>query len=102
MKGARMQSNAISLEHELSSIYDCDRFSMGGFINSDHIRSKGFIPAIIMILSNYYTTHENRTLIDEYINDILYFSGTRMDDLDESEVDHILDGFEKLKGRIHS
>ena len=101
MKGARMQSHAINIELELSSIFDCERFAMGGFINADHIRRTGFISAIVLILSRLYTSDRNRELIDEYLNEVMWYLGMGLDDIEEGKTEKILDDFEKVKNKLN-
>lgn len=100
MKGSRMQSHAISIEHQLQTTFDSDRNALGGFINSDYIRRVGFIPALILLLSKKYIHTGDRKVIDDFINDILNYSGTNMDDLDEDIVEDILDKFQQVKKKI--
>lgn len=101
LKGSRMQQEAIGIEFKLRNELRCERFGLGGFVNSDHIRSGGFISAIILILSKYYNDG-NKAIIDEYINDILFYSGERMDDIDEDVVDDIIERFKKISKKIGS
>lgn len=100
MKGSHMQSHAVSIEHQLRTTFDSGRYALGGFINSDHIRSVGFIPALILLLSKKYIHTGDRRVIDDFINDILHYSGTNMDDLDEDTVEDILEKFQQIKKKI--
>jgi hypothetical protein len=73
---------------------------MGGFVNSDHMRSKGFIPAMTLILSTKYTSKDNRNIIDEFLNDVLYYSGTGLDDLEEDVVEDMVGKFDELFDKL--
>ncbi|MCR4911732.1 MAG: hypothetical protein K5925_04345, partial [Bacilli bacterium] len=41
--------NAITLEHIVRKVYNCDRFGMGGYINSDHFEFSPFDAALIAL-----------------------------------------------------
>jgi len=99
MKGARMQQHAIDLEFHLQEEFNCERFGLGGFVNSDHIRSAGFISSLVLILSKYYSK-PNRQKIDDFINDVLFYSDLRMDDIDEDVIEDILSSFDTLYNSV--
>lgn len=100
MKGSRMQSHAVSMEHQLRTAFDSDRYGLGGFINSDHIRKVGFIPTLILLLSKKYIHSGDRRMIDDFINDILHYSGVSMDDLEEDTIEEILEKFDQIKKKL--
>ena len=100
MKGTRIRSHAISIEHQLRTEFDCERFALGGFIDSEHIIKTGFVSAIILLLSKKYIHTGNRKLIDDFIDNILDYSGIKMDELDEKVVEDILEKFDKIKKKI--
>ena len=41
--------DAITLEHIVRKVYKCDRFEMGGYINSDHFEYSPFDAALIAL-----------------------------------------------------
>lgn len=76
----RSQSYAVSIEHDLRKVFDCDRGGFGGIADSDFIRKQPF-PAMFAALSYIYANAENskRTAIEKFINDMMYYSEMSID-----------------------
>lgn len=89
----RSQSYAVSIEHDLRKVFNCDRFGFGGIANSDFIRKQPF-PAMFSALSYIYATagNEKRNIIEKFISDVMFYS--------EMSIDYLLsfDTSEKTEG----
>jgi len=100
-KGAALQNHARYIEHKLRHIYNCDRFSLGGIINSDHIKRVGFVHSIAMVFASEYHEEARRKEIDDFLSDIIYYSGKSMSEIESEsngEVDRIMERFKSLRG----
>lgn len=81
-KGALAQGYAVSIEHILCKVFDCERFGYGGIVNSDFIRKQPFT-AMACGFSFIYATakSDKQKEIIEFINDYSFFSEMSIDTL---------------------
>lgn len=42
-------NHSVTLEHIVSEVFSCDRYGMGGYINSDHFDSEPFDAALFVV-----------------------------------------------------
>lgn len=95
MDGAKIQSYAVGIEHDLRNEYNCDRFGIGGIANSDHIRRSGFYHCMAMVLVKYYYG-DNRKLIDNFLNENWDIDVMKMDDIGLKKVEEVLEQYENV------
>ena len=89
-----MQGIAHGLEQTLRNEYHCDRYGVGGIINSDWIRNQrgAFFYCMVMALVKYYST-ESASLIDKFIEDIDEIKEMKMDEIENSVAENIYSDF---------
>jgi hypothetical protein len=78
--GAVAQGYAVTIEHILCDIYDCERYGFGGVVNSDFIREQPF-SAITCALSFVYSNADDikRVEIDKFIENYYFFRKMSLD-----------------------
>jgi len=95
MNGAKFQSYACSIEHDLRAEYNCDRMGIGGIANSDHVRGGGLYHCLAMVLVKYYYG-ENKKNIDDFIENIWDIDGKKMEDIGLEKVEEVLKKYEQV------
>lgn len=78
--GAHAQGYAVSIEHILWDVFECERFGFGGIVNSDFIRKQPFT-AMACGLSLVYANAANnkRITIEKFIEEYSFFSEMSLD-----------------------
>ena len=94
MIGASAQSYAVSVEHILCNVFNCERFGFGGIVNSDYIRKHPYA-AMTSGLAYIYATANSakKSEITKFAEDFNFFSDMSFDELlsfDSSE--KVIDG----------
>jgi len=76
----RSQSYAVSIEHILRRVFECDRCGFGGIANSDYIR-KHPCAAMFSCLAYLYAnaSSEKRVEIEKFIEDHLLYADMSID-----------------------
>lgn len=99
------QSYAVLIEYILRDVFNCERFGVGGIVNSDYIR-KHPIASIIHAATYLYAkaSSEQKEIIEKFIQDIIYYSEWSIDmllsfDSRTKEIDGITYGLEFENGR---
>lgn len=84
--GSKSQNYAISIEHKLSNIFNCDRGGIGGMVNSDFIRPMpyGVMVATLMFLYKEKDIVSQKN-IEKFINDYQFYSNKRIDEIIEDQ-----------------
>ena len=77
----KAQGYAVSIEHILRKIFDCDRFGFGGQVNSDFIRKHPFLSMTQGLAYKYALYPQKRKNIDAFINHFSFYSAMSLDDL---------------------
>lgn len=80
LQGAHAQGYAISIEHILCDVFDCERFGFGGIVNSDFIRKQPFT-AMLSGLSFIYATAKDykQEEIINFIEEYSFYSEMSLD-----------------------
>lgn len=112
------QSYAVRIEHILCRIFSCERYGVGGIVNSDHIR-KHPISSMIHAATYLYAKADfkRKETIEKFIEDVTYYSEWSIDTLlsfetnekvisgityglefgnGRQELEHIIEEFEKI------
>jgi len=94
------QMYAVQIEHIMSSVFNCERFGIGGIVNSDCIRINP-IYSMFLTLTYIYAgaNSELKKEIENFIQDNYYYSKWSIDEILEFDSDtHIVDGSEYSLG----
>lgn len=91
---------AVSLEHTLRGILECDRGGLGGLIDADAIEYGSMFTVIISTLSIKYIGEKNTKLIDRFIESILEYEGKNLAEIGEEKVIEIIDSFRKVYSQL--
>ena len=76
----KAQGYAVSIEHILSRIFNCERFGFGGQVNSDRIRRHPFLSITQGLAYIYATsTSEKRSEISNFNNEYFYYEEMSLD-----------------------
>lgn len=59
------RSSALELEMIVRKVYSCERFGMGGYINSDHFSSEPFDAALIALSPLWQ--NDDSTLVEDFL-----------------------------------
>lgn len=87
--GAEAQGYAIEIEHIMSTIFNCNRFGVGGIVNSDVIRRMPFTSMIHALTHNYATADKaTRQKLENFIEELSYYCKWSIDDLLEFETNN--------------
>lgn len=63
----RAQSYAVQIEHIMSSVFKCERYGIGGLVNSDYIRKHPYAAMVATLTYRYYDLeHQANKFIDKY------------------------------------
>ena len=78
----RAQGYAVSIEHDMSRVFGCERFGFAGVVNSDFIRGNP-LAAILATCGFIYAqvSEENKTLIEKFIEDTTFYWKMSLDKL---------------------
>lgn len=94
MIGAHAQGYAVSIEHILCNVFDCERFGFGGIVNSDYIRKHPYSAMTCGLACLYATANSTRRAeITKFVENFYFFSDMSLDELlsfDSSE--KVIDG----------
>lgn len=76
------QNYAIRIEHIMCDTFGCDRFGMGGFVNSDYIRRHPFM-AIMSTLTYLYGRNEANCIsaVSNFFDTYHYYGEWSIDEL---------------------
>ena len=92
--GAKAQGYAITIEHILCDIFECERFGFGGIVNSDHIRKYPYHAMTNGLAYIYFSANEGqRKKIDNFIDTNYFYANMSIDTLLSFETNsQIIDG----------
>lgn len=78
---ASPQSYADRLEHIMCDVFNCERFGIGGLVNSDYIRRHPFTAMVstLTFLSGSRNA-DNIEGVSKFFEDFSYYSGWSIDD----------------------
>ncbi|MCB2299900.1 hypothetical protein [Clostridium tagluense] len=91
---------AVSLEHTLRGILECDRGGLGGLIDADAIEYGSMFTVIVSTLSIKYIGEKNTELIDRFIESILEYEGKRMAEIGEQKIKGIIDSYREVYSQL--
>lgn len=90
----RSQSYAVTIEHILEDVLECNRFDMAGVVNSDFIR-KNPLAAILTVCGYLYADTNKRLLVDKFIEETSFYLKMSIDELLSFESNNkVVDGCE--------
>lgn len=78
----RAQGYAVSIEHDMSRVFGCERFGFAGIVNSDFIR-RNSLAAVLATCGFIYAQvgSEDRTRIEKFIEDTSFYWQMSLDKL---------------------
>ena len=86
---------AINIEHKLSNYFDCERFGLGSYINSDSIERDLYITLVIALAPAYKNAGRvKQKEIDDFLENNYKYSEMNIEQIGISNVELI---FEDLK-----
>lgn len=70
----RAQGYAVSIEHDITRVFECERFGFAGIANSDFIRSNP-LAAILATCGFIYAqvNDENKSRVEKFIEDTRFY-----------------------------
>ncbi len=69
------QQYSIDIEHILGRIFDCDRFGVGGLVNSDYIRRQPFSCMMQGLCYQYASADDKKKVeIEEFFSEYSFYS----------------------------
>lgn len=88
------QMYAVEIEHIMSSVFHCDRFGIGGIVNSDCIRRNPYFSMVSTLTFVYANSDaEKKRQIEQFIDDFSYYSNWNIDTILSFETNRkIVDG----------
>lgn len=94
----RSQSYAVSIEHILCTIFDCDRFGFGGVVNSDYIRKQPF-SALFCGLACLYpnSAPDKKARMEKFISDHMFYAEMSIDYLLSFDTNSKSDGISTIE-----
>ena len=90
------QMYAVEIEHIMSKVFGCDRFGIGGIVNSDCIRQNPYF-SMVSALTYLYASADikQREIITKFIEDNYFYSKWNLDTILEFDTDtKVIDGCE--------
>ena len=90
-------AKALSLEHTLRTIFNCERFGFGGYINSDMIE-KNPVQSFALGLAVIYNTKSElqKEAIDRFLEDSLDYEDLSIREIEETEFNTLVERFNSL------
>ena len=74
------QAYAVEIEHIMSSVFNCDRYGVGGIVNSDSIRRNPYFSMVSALTFQYANcTAEKEKRIENFIEKYFYYSDWSLD-----------------------
>lgn len=88
------QMYAVEIEHVLCKVFRCERFGVGGLVNSDHIRQHPFHAMMCALSCIYaYADAEKKRAIEKFFTDYSFYADWNIDTILSFESpDKIMDG----------
>lgn len=71
------QVYAVEIEHKMERVFNCERYGVGGLVNSDHIRRYPF-HSMICTLTHLYC-NANKNVIDNFFDKYSLYSDWSID-----------------------
>ena len=71
------QSYAIEIEHQMWKIFNCERFGVGGLVNSDYIRKYPFHSMVCALMHLYSTS--NKKAIESFFENYSFYADWSID-----------------------
>lgn len=95
------QSYAVAIEHILWKVFNCERFGLGGIVNSDYIDGNPY-SAIACALAVYYpnNTDDNKKLIDKFLGDYCFYNNKSISEIGEKDIDKMIEKFRNILTKI--
>lgn len=78
----RAQGYAVSMEHDMRRVFDCERFGFAGIVNSDFIRTNP-LAAVLATCGFMYAkvNAKDKKEIEKFINDTRFYWEMSLDEL---------------------
>ncbi|MGL5641143.1 MAG: hypothetical protein ACRDDM_02680 [Paraclostridium sp.] len=92
-------SKAVSLEHTIRRLFNCDRFGFGGYIDSDMIEKKP-MQLLALGLATVYNSknQETKNQIDVFLEDTFRYEDLSIEQINEDEFETLINRFRELVG----
>src|SRR5690554_5659218 len=96
---AESHSLAISIEWTLRKLFNCERFGLGGFINSDSIEASPMQSFRIGFAAIYAgASSDKRIVIDRFIDDNYQYEDMNIEELGITKVSELHEEFKRIVG----
>lgn len=96
---AESHSLAISIEWTLRKLFNCERFGLGGFINSDSIEASPMQSYRLGFAAIYAeASSDKRRLIDRFIDDNYQYEDMNIEDIGITKVTELHEEFREISG----
>lgn len=90
---------AISIEWTLRKLFNCERFGLGGFINSDSIESNPMQSFRIGFAEIYAkASNDKRNIIDRFIDDNYQYEDMNIEEIGNIKVSELHEEFKRIVG----
>lgn len=78
----RSQGYAVSMEHDIRRVFNCERFGFAGVANSDFIR-KNPLAAVLATCGFIYAkvNEQDKKIVEKFINDTSFYLEMSIDEL---------------------
>ena len=99
----RAQGYAVSMEHDMSRVFGCNRGGMSGIVDSDFIR-RNSLAAVLMTCGYIYGLVDDlgKRTIEKFIEETSFYWKMNLDDNGEEAVIDIIDKFSKICDLINN
>lgn len=75
------QSSAIRIEHIMSNVFECERFGVGGLVNSDYIRRHPFMAMMSTLTFLCGSSRNDTTVAAKFFESYHYYGEWSIDEL---------------------
>ena len=94
---AESHSLAVSIEWTLRRVFDCERFGLGGFVNSDNIESKPMESFRLGFAAIYAdASSDRRSRIDRFLEDNSQYEDLNIDAIGVDRVSELHEMFNSI------
>lgn len=91
------RDRAISIEHSLRRLFNCDRAGFGGIVDSDFIEVNPIVALAMGLATIYPNACDNtRNDIDRFINSISKYNEQKIYEIEESDFNDIVSRFNEI------
>jgi hypothetical protein len=77
----RAQGYAVSIEHSMSRVFNCNRGGVGGPVDSDYIRKHPYAAMCCALTAIYAIDPEKKSAIEMFVEDNMSYANWSIDDL---------------------